>query len=186
LSASPPIHPKLPARLVALTGFMGCGKTTVGRLLARQLGWRPVDLDHRIVETSGLSVPEIFAQLGEAKFRELERSELEQALGEAGVQGRPTVLSLGGGTITRADNLVLLRQSGGVILWLHCHVDDLFHRCAQITNRPLFRDEASFHALYAQRLPFYEAADYRVDSSGDPRNTVNQIMALGILDGVPA
>jgi shikimate kinase len=175
-----------PVRLLALTGFMGSGKTTIGRLLARQLGWHPVDLDDRIAATSGLRVPEIFAQLGEAAFREMEQTELAQALGEACAGQRPTVLSTGGGTITRAANLALMRQSGSVILWLRCPMENLFHRCAQITNRPLFRDEASFRELYAQRLPFYELADYRVDSSGDPQHAVDQIMALGILDAVRA
>jgi shikimate kinase len=174
---------KKPVRLVALTGFMGSGKSTVGRLLARQLGWHPVDLDDRIAEGSRLSVAEIFAQLGEAAFREMEQTELAQALGEARVRQRPTVLSTGGGTITRTANLTLLRESGGVILWLHCPMESLFRRCAQITNRPLFRDEASFRELYARRLPFYELADYRVDSSGEPQRAVEQIMALEIVDG---
>jgi shikimate kinase len=173
-------------RLVALTGFMGSGKTTIGRLLARQLGWHPVDLDARIAETSRLGVEEIFAQLGEGAFREMEQTELAQTLGEACARQEPTVLSTGGGTITRAANLGLLRQSGSVILWLHCPMEELFRRCVQITNRPLFRDEASFRDLHAQRLPFYEQADHRVDSSGDPQNAVNQIIALGILDTLRA
>lgn len=169
---------------MALTGFMGSGKSTIGRMLARQLGWHSVDLDHRIAESSGLSVAEIFAQLGESAFREMEEIELAQALGEACDGERPTVLSTGGGTITRPANLSLLRQNGGVIVWLHCPMENLFLRCVQITNRPLFRDEASFRELYSQRLPFYEIADYRVDSSGDPQRAVDQVVALGILDGV--
>jgi shikimate kinase len=177
---------KKPVRLVALTGFMGSGKTTIGRLLARQLGWHPVDLDDRIAEASGFGVPEIFAQLGEATFREMEQTELAKALGEACAQQRPTVLSMGGGTVTRAANLALVHQSGSVILWLDCPMEHLFYRCAQITNRPLFRDETSFRQLYAQRRPFYELADYRVDSSGDPQDAVDQIVALGILDAVRA
>jgi shikimate kinase len=173
-----------PLRLLALTGFMGSGKTTIGRLLARRLGWHHIDLDDRIAEASGLGVQEIFAQSGESAFRKMEEAELAQALGEACGRQRPTVLSMGGGTITRAANVALLRQSGSMILWLDCPMVNLLHRCTQITNRPLFRDELSFRELYARRLPFYEMANYRVDSSGDPQHTVDQIIALGILDAV--
>ena len=173
-------------RLVTLTGFMGAGKTTIGRLLARQLGWHFVDLDDRIAAACGLGVPEIFARFGEAVFREIEETELTRALEEATGGQKPTVLSIGGGTITRAANLTLLRDSGSVIVWLDCPLEDLFHRCAGITNRPLFRDEASFRELYAQRESFYRLADYRVDSSGDPQEAVEQVMALGILNPIRA
>ena len=64
-------------------------------------------------------------------------------------------------------------------IWLHCPVEELLHRCAIITDRPLFRDEASFRRLYEERLPAYEASDYRVDSSVEPSRVVEQILALG-------
>lgn len=164
---------------------MGSGKTTIGRLLARQVGWHAVDLDRRIVESSGLGIQEIFLLRGEDGFRELEREELSRAVGEALSNKRNTVLSLGGGTITRAENLALLRQSGSILLWLRCPTEELLRRCAGIADRPLFRDEAAFQALYLQRLPFYEMADYTADTEREPARVVEHILALGILDRSP-
>jgi shikimate kinase len=170
---------------VALTGFMGCGKSTVARLLAKQIGWIHSDLDKRIVERSGMPVADIFARHGEAAFRGMEHEELRRILGETIEFSRPTIISLGGGTIVQDRNVQLLRQLGCPVVWLYCNVEELLRRCSHITNRPLFRDEASFRQLYEQRLPFYELADYRVESSVEPLRVVQQILALGILEGVP-
>jgi shikimate kinase len=173
-------------RLLCLTGFMGCGKSTVARLLARQIGWHYVDLDKRIVDRAALTIPELFAQFGEPAFRQLEHEELGRILGEAFEQGKPTIASLGGGTTAQPQNLALLRQSGAVLVWLCCPIEELLRRCARITNRPLFQDEASFRQLYEQRLPSYELAEYRVDGTVEPLRVVEQILALGILERVPA
>jgi shikimate kinase len=164
---------------------MGCGKSTVARLLAKQIGWLHADLDKRIVERSGMPVPEIFARHGEVAFRGMEHEELQRILGEILELSRPTIISLGGGTIVQDRNVQLLRQAGCPVVWLYCNVEELLRRCSHITNRPLFRDEASFRQLYEQRLPFYEQADYRVESSVEPLRVVQQIIALGILEGVP-
>src|SRR5579864_53492 len=180
-SAARPGH-----RCIALTGFMGCGKSTVARLLAKQIGWIHADLDKRIVERAGLTVPEIFSRHGEASFRGIEQEELRRILGEAIEFSRPTIVSLGGGTIVQDKNVEALRQAGCPIIWLYCNVEELLRRCSHITNRPLFRDEAGFRELYAQRLPFYEQADYRVESSVEPLRVVQQIIELKILEGVPA
>ena len=173
-------------KLLYLTGFMGCGKSTVARLLARQIGWHFMDLDRRIVERAGLTIPEIFSSQGESEFRQMEHEELARILGEAVELGRPSIVSLGGGTTVQPGNLELLRRGGGALVWLHCPVDELLSRCARITNRPLFRDEASFRRLYAERLPSYELADYRVESAVEPLRVVEHILALGILERVPA
>src|SRR5712692_5563659 len=95
-------------RWICLAGFMGSGKTTVGRLLAQQLAWRFVDLDTRIEEHAGLSIAEIFERLGEPAFRQIERELLEQALGQAAEVDPPMVLALGGGTFAQAENVALL------------------------------------------------------------------------------
>ncbi|HEV2488690.1 MAG TPA: shikimate kinase [Candidatus Acidoferrales bacterium] len=178
-------RPRLAHKLIALTGFMGCGKSTVARHLAKQIGWIHSDLDKRIVERTGLSVQEIFARHGEASFREMEHEELKRILGEAREFSRPTIVSLGGGTIVQDRNLELLRQSGCPVVWLYCNVEELLRRCSHITNRPLFRDAASFRQLYEQRLPFYEKSDFRVESSVEPLRVVQQIIDLKILEGVP-
>jgi len=173
-------------KLIGLVGFMGSGKTTVGRLLARQIGWHFVDLDTLIEERAGLSIPAIFERLGEPTFREMEYETLGRVLGEAVERSKPTVLALGGGTFALPQNCALLRNNGCIIVWLHCPLEELLARCATVTNRPLFRDEAAFRQLYEQRLPFYEQADHRVESSAEPRRVVKQILALGILEGVNA
>ncbi|HKF52930.1 MAG TPA: shikimate kinase [Candidatus Acidoferrales bacterium] len=176
---------RLNRRLLALTGFMGCGKSTVARLLARQIGWIHSDLDKRIVTQASLTIPEIFAQLGEPAFRRIEHEELERILGEATATGKPTIVSLGGGTVAQSANTELLQKSGCATVWLQCSVEELIQRCSHITDRPLFKDEASFRQLYKERLPFYELARYRVESSVEPLRVVQSIIALGILDGVP-
>ncbi|HXW63380.1 MAG TPA: shikimate kinase [Candidatus Acidoferrales bacterium] len=173
-------------RLVCLTGFMGSGKSTTGRLLAGQLGWTHVDLDRRIMEASGSSIPEIFARAGEAEFRRIENEQLARIVVESDTAHKPRVVSLGGGTIAQPQNLALLREHGATLIWLHCPVEELLRRCAQITDRPLFRDEASFRRLYQERLPTYELADHRVDSDTDAWRVVEQILALGIFPKVPA
>ena len=105
---------------------------------------------------------------------------------EAVETGKPRIVSLGGGTIAQPRNLALLRESGATLIWLQCPVEELLLRCAKITDRPLFRDEASFRQLYEERLPAYQLADYRVDSSLDPRRVAEQILALGIFPQVTA
>jgi shikimate kinase len=172
--------------LVCLTGFMGTGKSTVARLLGRQVGWLHVDLDKRIVEAMGQTIPNIFAKLGEAEFRRAEHAQLARILGEASEQQRPRIISLGGGTTAQQQNVALLRQNNAALVWLHCPLSDLLKRAAHITDRPLFRDEASFRKLYDERLPSYELADYRVETNTEPLRVVEQILALGIFPKVTA
>jgi shikimate kinase len=174
-----------PLRLVCLAGFMGCGKTTVGRLLAQQLGWRFVDLDERIETQTGLRISEIFARLGEPSFRKIETAELARALGESAASNVPSVVALGGGTFVQQENLDLLHGAcmpdgvprAGCVVWIDCPVELLLSRCVTMDDRPLFRDETSFRKLYEERLPFYRRADFRVDGADLPRHVVGQILA---------
>lgn len=160
---------------------MGSGKTTVGTLLARQLAWRFVDLDDRIEAASGLSIPEFFERLGEPAFRTLEAEQLRSVLGRASELKESTILALGGGTYAQPGAPEFLRSQGVPVVWLDSPIETLLARCMTMTGRPLFRDESSFRALHALRLPSYRLADYRVDSSGDPALVVEQILRLGIL-----
>lgn len=162
---------------------MGSGKTTVGTLLARQLAWRFVDLDDRIEETAGLTIPQIFERFGETAFRQMEAEQLRAALGRATEFKEATALALGGGTYAQPGCPEFLRNSGVPVLWLDSPVEILLARCMTMTGRPLFRDEASFRALHAQRLPSYQLADFRVDSSGDPALVVSEILKRGIVSG---
>jgi shikimate kinase len=160
---------------------MGSGKTTVGTLLARQLAWRFVDLDERIEESAGLKIPEIFERLGEPAFRQIEADQLRAALGRASEQKDGTVLALGGGTYAQPGCPEFLRASNAPVLWLDSPIDVLLARCMTMTGRPLFRDESSFRALHAQRLPSYQLADFRVDGSGEPAQVVAEILRRGIV-----
>jgi shikimate kinase len=160
---------------------MGSGKTTIGALLARHLAWRFVDLDDRIEEAAGLRIPEIFERLGEPAFRQMEADQLRAALGRAFELKESIVLALGGGTYAQAGAPEFLRTSGIPVVWLNPSIEVLLARCMTMTGRPLFRDEASFRALYAQRLPSYQQADHRVESSGAPAQVVAEILRLGII-----
>ena len=164
--------------MICLAGFMGSGKTTVGTLLARHLAWRFEDLDGRIEQSTGLAISAIFERRGEAAFREIEREEIEKTLGRVAESREPMVLALGGGTYAQPGMVERLREFGAAVIWLDCRVELLLSRCATMSNRPLFRDEASFRELLAARVPFYEQADYRVAGDDDPARVVAQILAL--------
>lgn len=165
-------------RLVFLAGFMGCGKTTVGRQLARRLQWAFTDLDEFIEEQQRRTISQIFAEEGEAAFRRHEHTALGMTLETIKNQEqRPTVIALGGGTLVQPANVDLIRSSHGITVWLHCPLEELRRRCRNINNRPLFRDAAQFEQLYRQRLPFYQQTDFRVDASHrDPSTVVEEIL----------
>ena len=166
--------------VVALAGFMGSGKTTVGTQLARQLAWRFVDLDDLIEAAAGIRIADFFERHGEPSFRLLEATQLRTALGRAFEHHEPAVLALGGGTYAQQGAPEFLRAQGVPVIWLDSPIETLLSRCTTMTGRPLFRDEASFRALYAQRIPSYQLADFRVDSGRDPALVVGDILRLSI------
>ncbi|MGH9816510.1 MAG: shikimate kinase [Candidatus Acidiferrales bacterium] len=179
-----PAAPAYSKKIIGLTGFMGCGKSTVGRLLAARLGWRFVDLDPSIEEHASLTINEIFERLGEPVFREMEHAVLARVLGEALERNQATVIALGGGTFAQPAAAALLRESGCAVVWLRCPLETLLARCATMTNRPLFRDEATFLDLYRRRLPFYQQAPYCVESNREPLMVVEHLLAQGIVERV--
>jgi|SRR6185312_8793920 len=161
---------------IVLLGFMGCGKSTVGRVLGQRLGWRFCDLDDCIEAAAGTRIADIFAQRGEPAYRDLEHRELLNALGAAAL--RPTVLALGGGTYAQARNWAPIRAAGARTVFLDVPIEELLLRCAAMGNRPLFRDEASFRALHAERLPAYRQAQHTVVAGADaPAAVADRIMA---------
>jgi shikimate kinase len=157
------------ARILALTGFMGAGKTCVGRALAALLGWRFVDLDQEIELQQKATVREIFRRQGEDRFREVERAALREMLEQASA---PTVIALGGGTFVQPHNVDLLRGAGAQVVFLETPLDELLERCGAESQfseenlRPLASDPDAFRALYAQRLPQYRTADFTLSTPG--------------------
>lgn len=144
---------------IFLTGFMGAGKTTVGRELASRLGCPFVDLDDEIEREAGADVREIFAREGEAGFRERERGVFARVAARD-----PVVVAAGGGTFTRPENLELAR-AGGLVVWLNPEFATIVGRLGGLEKdrRPLFRDETSAFDLYRARLASYRTADLRID-----------------------
>ncbi len=147
--------------IIALTGFMGAGKSTVGRSLANLLEWRFVDLDREIERREGKAIREIFAEAGELEFRRIENEALRKSLEET---ASPTVIALGGGTFAQAENARLLESHHAQIVFLEVNLEILLQRCSGtsvrcgVNPRPLAQDEQAFRALYRQRLPAYRTA----------------------------
>ena len=148
---------------MAIVGYMGSGKTTLGLLLARALSLEFVDLDRVIVRSAGKGIPQIFAEHGENHFRDLEHNALLQTLDG----GTPSVVACGGGTVVRPDNRTLLRDVTTV--FLREDTDVLYQR-TRGTDRPLRAASLEeFELRYAERLPLYrEVADIEVEAVGRP------------------
>ena len=146
---------------MAIVGYMGSGKTTVGRLLARDTGRGFVDLDAEVSAKAGLSIPEIFAEHGEDRFRDIEQAALLEAL----ARREGCVVSCGGGAVLRGENRAALR--GTPTVFLSEDIDVLYAR-TRGANRPLRGgSRESFARRYAERLPLYrEVADVEVDAGG--------------------
>lgn len=150
------------SRHVALTGFMGSGKTTLGRRLARALDRRFVDVDRELEARLGLSVEEMFATHGEAWFREREADLTTELLSDP----EPTVLALGGGAVMAHTTQAALRLRA-VTAHLDVPVAEAWRRVAG-SDRPLAKDESAFVSLYKERLPVYRSCADVAGSDLDP------------------
>jgi shikimate kinase len=150
-----------------LVGFMGCGKTTVGRVLATLLSCGFIDLDEQMEAREKMEISRIFDEKGEPYFRELETRVLTML-----DVTPPKVVALGGGTFTFPRNIEFVR-SKGTSVFLDCDLDFVRARCEASQHRPLFlRDPAKLADLYYARLPFYQLADYRMEVSNEPPEEV--------------
>ena len=154
---------------IVLVGFMGAGKSVCGRLLARRLGRCFVETDDMIVSRDGRSIPEIFRQDGEERFRRLEAEALDALRLKTG-----DVIATGGGLPCREGRMDALRELGTVV-WLRDELTVLLDRAARLGGRPMLeRSPAEVEALYRAREPYYARAHVTVDTAG---STVDQVVA---------
>lgn len=152
---------------IVLVGMPGCGKTTIGKMLAERAGKTFVDADAVIAEQAGMSIPEIFRQSGESGFRSWETKILSQLGKRSGL-----VIATGGGCVTHKENYPLLHQNG-TIIWLQRELSML-----PTDGRPLSQ-AGKLQDMYEVRKPLYERfADCTIDNNGDPANTVREILLL--------
>lgn len=161
-----------------LTGFMGAGKTTVGRILAEKLGWDFADLDAVIEDREGAPVSALFAGHGEEVFRRIETAALKDLIRNI-ERGNPTVVALGGGTFPQGINYDLL-SAAGISIWLDCSLETALSRAPADGTRPLAVDPATFRALFEARRAEYGRADFRVDAEPDPETVAFDVLGLPI------
>ena len=160
---------------IYLTGFMASGKSTVGKLLASKLQRQFVDTDSFIEREQNVTVKEIFEQKGEAFFRSLETQTLQKFAADANL-----VVSLGGGTVLREENRVILRS--GLWVFIDTDYEVIKERLLRSKRRPLAQDIEKVKALYEERLPVYRQAQLVISGGGDSDQVcqflLNRILGL--------
>jgi shikimate kinase len=161
---------------IYITGFMGSGKTTVGRLVAERLGWDFVDLDTDIETREGDTVANIFATRGEAEFLRLETDAIKRWLRKIEC-GMPTVIALGGGAFVQPANYEILGNNG-ISVWLDCSLEVAEARIAGVNDRPLAQDKDAFRKLYNERKILYGRADFRINGDLNCDEAVGAIVNL--------
>jgi shikimate kinase len=165
-----------PIERVVLVGFMGSGKSTVGRLLARKLGWAFVDMDKLIEERTGRRIADIFREQGEAAFRGEELAvarELQSAI--------HSVIATGGGAFAEAATREAL-STGAFTVWLAAEFEALARRVPTDGSRPLAADREIMRRLFEQREPSYRSADLIVDAMDSPEAIAGRIVAAAFPD----
>jgi shikimate kinase len=167
-----------PMRNILLVGFMGCGKSTIGRVLHKSLDYPFIDTDHQIEKQTGKKISTIFEEEGEGAFRQQETQFLEKLIEK---QTNHAIISTGGGIVTRPENFPLLRQLGFVI-WLSCSPEVIYERTSRNNNRPLLQcdnPQEVIATMLAERAPLYEAASHLKINTSDLE--INEI-SCGILE----
>lgn len=161
---------------IVLCGFMGSGKSTIGKLLSRKMGMAFIDLDDYIEKRESKSVSQIFADSGEDYFRQLERDAVKELAYKKSI-----ILATGGGTLTFRENVDILRNADNKIILLDLPVEVVEQRLQGDTKRPLLNrpDKAKvMRELYEKRLPLYRnAADIAVNAANAPMQVCMEIMS---------
>jgi shikimate kinase len=166
---------------IYLIGFMGSGKTTIGRMFAEEIGWRFADLDDDIEAEHNTSISNLFATVGEAQFRRIETEAIRKRV-QLIRRGLPTVLALGGGAFTIEENIDCLTENG-ITVWLDADFDVVKARCEGSEHRPLARDPRKFQRLFKERRRFYRRAEYRIHiSENDSRAALKRLLEIDVLD----
>jgi shikimate kinase len=167
------------AGAVFLVGFMGAGKTTVGRALSRRLGLPFEDLDDRIQRREGKTIEQIFRQSGEAGFRRAETAALCELLEELNSSFR--VVALGGGAFVQPGNAALIEGKEVLSVFLDAPVEELLRRCEEEeTQRPLRQNPEQFRELYEKRRQSYMKAAIRIETHGKDVDTVATEVACSL------
>ena len=166
----------VPGNSVFLAGFMGAGKSSVGRALGRRLNWIFEDLDDRIAARERRTVAEIFRDSGELEFRRAEHAALQQVLQEL-EGGCARIVALGGGAFVESENAALLKASSVPTVFLDAPVEELWERCcAQAretgAERPLLRSREQFRKLYETRRRNYSKASLKIPTGGRAVDTI--------------
>jgi shikimate kinase len=167
-------------RRIVLTGFMGSGKTTVGPLVAKKLGWRFIDVDDVIEAEAGMPITAIFAEHGEAAFRQREEETIARLLAHDDL-----VLALGGGAIeSNATRRLLLTSPGSRLIHLEVSLATTLDRCRGSEGiRPVLADQANLAARYERRLPLYRMAHASIAADLlPPRKLADDIIRTAGLD----
>lgn len=152
-----------------LVGFMGTGKTTVGRAVAQKIGFHLLDSDHEIERLQGKTIPDIFAQDGEPAFRAMERDFIER-----GHPAEKALIACGGGLVVQPGMLALLKAKG-VVVCLHASLETILTRTSRQRNRPLLaveNPEERIRVLYAAREPIYKQSGTVILTDGRPLNDI--------------
>lgn len=166
---------------LVLIGFMGTGKTTVGAALAKSLGVVHRDLDEAIVESEGCSIPTLFAEKGEAYFRDVETKRLNELLDEG-----PQVLTTGGGAVLRQQNVQAMLGKA-VVISLFATEEELIKRLENDTNRPLLAGgvAARVRTLLADRAGAYDFAPVQIDTTGKSLDAIVAEIKSQVVESQP-
>ena len=162
---------------IFLIGFMGCGKSTIARILSEKLGMPQVEMDEQIVQEQGMPITEIFEKYGEEYFRDIETALVHRLQAEDGV-----VVSCGGGAVLREENRRMMKESGAIV-WLTAKPETILERVKHSVDRPVLNGHMNVEyitELMAKRHDCYEtAADFCVSTDGKDREEIcEEIMEL--------
>jgi len=159
-------------RAIYLTGFMGCGKTTVGKILGETMKLPVIDMDEEIVRQTGKTIPQIFSEQGEEGFRLIETECLKQ------VPTVDAIITTGGGIVIKEENRKWMNENG-LTIFLHCDFEILYQRIYDDENRPLAKNNSKREIwdLYQKREPLYKEAHYIIKTSSlSPNEVAEKVM----------